>query len=354
MNPRYRTMSLLTAGFAVAAVAGAAQAQVTVFEDFAAPDTLTPDPDTFLADFGVFTFSIGGSGSSGGSQDTADPPPAPAVGDTGVGIDPWPFTPAGNDPSGDGLDDPTFVYEVTVANDSATSGGVALGAVTSWTERLPALAGVPQTGNLITTDSSQGFFGFYVKYDSTEAAAIDLEVALWVDDSAGGLEVSNLIPVVGDGTFQLVEFDLSDPDLFNVGFGTSDGVLEPGPITLDSIVLYNFGPENDELGTVEIAYVHFDPTTPLVDLVPDVSFLEADFNQDGVVDLLDFDTLASNFGGPGDETSGDATGDGVVDLLDFDVLASQFGQSSPAAVPEPASLALLGLGGLAAMRRRRA
>ncbi|MEM6750557.1 MAG: PEP-CTERM sorting domain-containing protein [Planctomycetota bacterium] len=352
MNPRYRTLSLLSAGLAVAAFSGAAHAQVTVLEDFAQPSA--GDPDVYEPTFGQFTFSIGGSGSSGGSQDTADPPPAPAIGDTAISVDPWPFTPAGNDPSGDGLDDPTYIYEVTVANDAASSGGVALGAVTSWTERLPALAGIPQAGNLITTDSSQGFFGFYVKYDSTEVAALDLQVGLWVDDSAGGLEVSDLVPVVGDGTFQLVEFDISDPTLFNVGFGNSDGVLEPGPITLDSIVLYNFGPENDELGLVEIAYVHFDPTTPLVDLVPDVSFLEADFNQDGVVDLLDFDILAQNFGGAGTPPTGDANDDGIVNLLDFDLLAQQFGQSSPAAVPEPASLGLLALGGLAALRRRRA
>ncbi|MEM7682693.1 MAG: dockerin type I domain-containing protein [Planctomycetota bacterium] len=96
--------------------------------------------------------------------------------------------------------------------------------------------------------------------------------------------------------------------------------------------------------------------------------LPGDANGDGVVDLLDFDILAQNFGAPGNGlgipngvADGDFNGDGAVDLLDFDTLAQNFGSSSPAsvpgaipgAVPEPASLATLGLGGLWAARRRR-
>ncbi|MEM7681556.1 MAG: dockerin type I domain-containing protein [Planctomycetota bacterium] len=86
--------------------------------------------------------------------------------------------------------------------------------------------------------------------------------------------------------------------------------------------------------------------------------VDGDANGDGDVDLLDFDILAGNFGaGPGavgGESIGDFNGDGNVDLLDFDILAGNFGFTSPSAVPEPASAAVLGLAGAALLRRRRA
>ncbi|MEM7681262.1 MAG: dockerin type I domain-containing protein [Planctomycetota bacterium] len=88
------------------------------------------------------------------------------------------------------------------------------------------------------------------------------------------------------------------------------------------------------------------------------SLLQGDANGDGVVDLLDFDILAQNFGqGPGfpdGASGGDFNGDGVVDLLDFDVLAQNFGASTPGVVPTPSTLAgLIALAAAGAARRRR-
>lgn len=79
--------------------------------------------------------------------------------------------------------------------------------------------------------------------------------------------------------------------------------------------------------------------------------LPADFNGDGVVDLLDLDTLGQNFGaGPGATRSqGDANGDGFVDLLDLDLLGQDFGLGGGSdSVPEPSSCGLLVAGLLAA------
>ena len=81
----------------------------------------------------------------------------------------------------------------------------------------------------------------------------------------------------------------------------------------------------------------------------------ADFNGDGKVDLVDLDILGQNFGaGPGATMGqGDANGDGFVDLVDLDLLGQNFGFGTATATPEPAAAAMLLLGGLGLVARRR-
>jgi hypothetical protein len=80
-----------------------------------------------------------------------------------------------------------------------------------------------------------------------------------------------------------------------------------------------------------------------------------DFNGDGAIDLADFQILADNFHTGTTFDQGDFTFDGVVDLRDFLGFRQVF-ESLPAgaaSVPEPSSIALVGLGGLLLLGRRR-
>ena len=82
-----------------------------------------------------------------------------------------------------------------------------------------------------------------------------------------------------------------------------------------------------------------------------------DLDTDGFVGAADIDILLANWGDEVlgfDYTTGDVSGDGLVNNDDLQIVLNQFGSGTPGGgVPEPGSLALLGLSFVALSKRRR-
>ncbi|MEM7312660.1 MAG: PEP-CTERM sorting domain-containing protein, partial [Planctomycetota bacterium] len=86
------------------------------------------------------------------------------------------------------------------------------------------------------------------------------------------------------------------------------------------------------------------------------AFLAADANLDGSADVGDFNAWNANkFTSNSNFCDGDFNADGVVDVSDFGIWNAQKFTSSaaPAPVPEPSTLSLLLIAGLALLRRKR-
>ncbi len=79
------------------------------------------------------------------------------------------------------------------------------------------------------------------------------------------------------------------------------------------------------------AYVNFEEIRKLLNM--------ADFNQDGVVDFVDFSIFSTVYGTSGsdqpDQDNIDLNEDGRVDFLDFTIFAQQYGQNTPDESPNP-------------------
>jgi len=97
-------------------------------------------------------------------------------------------------------------------------------------------------------------------------------------------------------------------------------------------------------------------TNGRIDIVSEPAPVAGDANLDGVVDAADYITVKQNFGMTGAQwLDGDFCGDHQVNWTDLQILMTNFGTRSgttPATTPEPATLGLLALGGLALLRRK--
>ncbi len=166
-----------------------------------------------------------------------------------------------------------------------------------------------------------------------------LEVAGDVSLKGGGLAVgfdSGFTPSLGDSFVVLTA----------AGAGGIDGAYDQTAITGTDLADANHA----------LAVLYEDTGVDgIADQVRLLATFRGDANGDGAVSLLDLNALGANFGTGTTWQEGDFNYDGVVSLLDLNFLGATFGQTTPAApaVPEPASLMLLGMGALALSRKRR-
>jgi hypothetical protein len=141
----------------------------------------------------------------------------------------------------------------------------------------------------------------------------DVSASLGTND----LVVQNLttMQTISSGDFSISYDTLNNVATFTYTGTTAGiaGMLPDGNYTATLIASGIATPQGAPLATDHVLTFHF---------------LQADANNDGHVNLADFNILASNFGqSPRTFSQGDFNYDTIVNLADFNILASRFGTS---------------------------
>jgi hypothetical protein len=216
--------------------------------------------------------------------------------------------------------------------------------------------------------ASNGFGGQWndmdPNVDITGETHFELEVTVNVADEVTGLGIVFSM-VDEDGTEWLYVINTVDNSWFGllpgstykltVPVGGATSLVNPGTAGgLDFSNLTGFHLQVDtggDLDPYDISFENFRAFVPGADL-------EGDLDGDGFVGIADLNLVLGDWNKnvPPADVRADPSGDNFVGIADLNTVLGNWNAGTPptagAAVPEPASLAMLALGGLAATRRR--
>jgi len=217
--------------------------------------------------------------------------------------------------------------------------------------------------------ASNGFGGQWndmdPNVDITGETHFELEVTVNLADEVTGLGVvmamvdedgtewQYIINTVDNSWFGLLP---GNTYLLTVPVGGATGLVNPGTVGgLDFGNLTGFHIQVDtggDLDPYDVSFENFRAFVPGADL-------EGDLDGDGFVGIADLNLVLGDWNKsvPPADARADPSGDNFVGIADLNFVLGNWNAGTPpaaagAAVPEPAGLALLGVGGLALVRRR--